>query len=138
MKSFEEMLFEQIGSQINGTQKKGRVTLDEDDNNTIIIDLATISYFEKLAQFEVFKENFTHYLLYDKCVNTDAYTLWKVLWLGIIGATDTDIAEDNKVCVMVWLENNWGAWLECILNGTFKYMNISGLILKSWKEFCEE
>lgn len=94
------------------------------------------NYKQQLETFNKFEENFTQYILYDKRADEDTLKLWKAFEQDIAKATDSDVMSDNKVCLMAWLYDNWKAWLDCVLDGTFKYMNVVNMVFESWIEFC--
>lgn len=118
------------------------VTLDEDEYEFELESLESVEtlteYEEKLVMFDAFELSIIHYILYDARADEDVFRLWKSIEQSIAIATSDDIMSDNKVCVITWLEQNWGAYLECILDGKFRYMNVTSLVLDSWKKFCEE
>ena len=109
------------------------VTLDEDEED-ILENIR--EYNSRLSVFDVFENNLTQYLLYDKRADEDTFKLWKALEQDIAKASNSDVMSDNKVCLITWLESNWRAFLECILDNNFKYMNVASIVLQTWIEFC--
>lgn len=118
---------------------KSRVTLDEDKEEyefESVYDNIQ-DYYQKLYTYNEFEKNLTHYILYNSHADETVFKLWKAFEQNIAKATDSDTMCDNKACLITWLECNWGAFLECILDGSFRYMNVASLVLDSWNEFCE-
>ena len=116
---------------------KGRVTLDEEEDECEFeLVLLEDVHEEELILFDEFAERFKHYLLFDKRADENTFKLWKALTQDIASAQTVDIMTDNKVCLVTWLRSNWGAFFECILDESFKYMNVTELVLESWNEFC--
>lgn len=101
------------------------VTIEEDDDENC----------EELEKFEKFESNLACYVLYDKRADVEAFKLWKAFDNFINEAKDQDTMLDNKVCLIAWLEDNWNAFLKCILDDNFKYINVSSMVLESWEEF---
>lgn len=113
-----------------GWQIVSDITLDEDKEEII-------NYDEYICKYSKFEENLLSYLLYNQNADIDTLKLWQSFYSYIANAKEYDIMLDNKVCLIIWLENNWNAFLECILNNTFKYMNVTSIVLQSWEEFCK-
>lgn len=110
------------------------ILIDNTEDELLSLEEA---YKEELKTFDKFEENITHYLLYDSRADENCFRLWKAFEQDIAAATSTDIMLDNKVCLITWLKENWGAFLECILNNEFTYMNVASIVLESWEEFCD-
>jgi hypothetical protein len=130
----------------SGVGVVGRITLDldedefysdEDEEEFELVSLEEAFEFE-LALFDTFECNLSHYLLFNNRADESTFKLWKAFQQNISKGQTPDIVTDNKICLMNWLQSNWGAFTECILDNTFKYMNVTSLVLDSWKEFCEE
>ena len=135
-----------IPSDYGYKSNKSGVTLDEDEEcefEFVPCDECEEYYdFEKdyyvnLLKYAEFKKNFAHYLLHDNRADETTFKLWKAFAKDIEDATDIETKSDNKACQIAWLEQSWGAFLECILDGSYKYMNVAGLVLESWNRFCE-
>jgi len=92
------------------------------------------SYDLKIEIYEDFEKKFSHYLLHDNRANEITFKLWKAFENHISSAQTRSIKMDNKFYLITWLEHNWGAFLGCILDGSFKYMNVASLVLESWNE----
>lgn len=127
----------------------GGVTLDEDEDVEWEEELVPcdekeehkLSYEEqydlRLEIYEDFEKKFSHYLLHDNRADETTFKLWKAFENHISSAQTKSIKMDNKFCIITWLEHNWGAFLGCIIDGSFKYMNVSSIVLDSWNKFCE-
>ena len=92
------------------------------------------NYKRSLIMFDKFECSLSHYLLFDKRANEDTFRLWQIIREWVHTPIDTDVQDDNKACLIEWLEQNWRAWLICILDYTDKYMNATKLVLESWEE----
>ena len=97
----------------------------------------TEEYCAKIEKYESFLANFAEYILYNPKADYSDFKLWQ-LFNKFVEAEDYDTRLDNKVCLVEWLEQNWGAWLESVLYESFKYMNVTYLVSESFNEFCEE
>ena len=113
----------------------GRITLDEEPSPVGVSECN--EYKRLLLMFNRFETNLANYLLGDSRADEHTFKLWKMVEHEISRAQTSDVADDNKVCLMTWLEQNWGAWLRCVLDGSYNYMNVTSIVLGSWKEFCE-
>mgnify|MGYP007022374178 CR=1 FL=1 len=69
-----------------------------------------------------------HYLK-DEC--TDAIDK---LITGVTLDEDEDVASDNRVCLVTYLETDWNAWFMSIINKDYKYMNLTQIVWDSWLE----
>ena len=49
------------------------------------------------------------------------------LYLGMM------CGEDSK-WLMIYLLDNWYAWLMCVVDGNYKYINLTEMIYQSWLE----
>lgn len=110
-----------------------RATLDEEDEE--IISIEEYSYRDCLEKFNQFTTNFMHYVLFNKYADEDNFRVWKKLrtW---IDTPDEDICEDNKICLIKYLEEYWKAWLESIIDETYSYMYCTRIVWEAWEEFC--
>ena len=113
----------------------GRVTLDEDpdpEEYNRIRD-AVAEYNKKFEMYERFEEAFAEYVLFNTQSDEHIFRIWKSLqkWVTV---EDEDVAADNRVCLVTYLEEDWNAWFMSIINREFKYMNLTQIVWNSWLE----
>ena len=96
----------------------------------------TEEYCAKIEKYESFLVNLADYILYNKRADYSDFRLWQE-FQKFVEAEDYDTRLDNKVCLVEWLEQKWGAWFESVLDESFKYMNVTYLVSESFNEFCE-
>lgn len=94
-------------------------------------------YCAKIEKYESFLANFAEYILYNPKADYSDFRIWQQ-FQKFVDAEDCDTRLDNKVCLVEWLGQNWGAWFDSVLDESFKYMNVTYLVHESFKEFCEE
>lgn len=44
------------------------------------------------------------------------------------------VSKEESECLMVYLLENWYAWTMDIINGSYKYVNMSEMVYSSWLE----
>lgn len=92
-------------------------------------------YCYKIGKYEQFTTNLAEYILYNKRAGFCDFKLWQECQ-NFIEAEDYDTRLDNKVCLVEWFGTYWCAWFESVLDESFKYMNITGMVLESFNELC--
>lgn len=90
-------------------------------------------YNQTLEKYNQFESNLACYILFDKCEDEDVYKFWLNL-RKLVDISDDDVSNNNKVCLITYLETYWNAWLECIMDKTYKYMNCTRMVWESWEE----
>ena len=88
-------------------------------------------YNRKLKLYYEFEKNFAEYMMAN--ASDEIWQIWKSMrkWTT---PKYKDIADDNKVCLVTYLEEYWNAWFMSIVNQEFKYMNLTQTVWDSWLE----
>lgn len=116
-----------------GVVRVGRVTLDEEPEFTPEYLEAVKEYSHKLEVYDTFEAKLAHYILFNKHADEDAFRFYKNAYAWV-DTKDKDVSDDNKVCLITYLEEYWGAWLSSILDEEYKYMNLTRIVWESWAE----
>ena len=119
---------------VSGTRKVSGVTLDEDYGTLEKKIEAEVEYNRLLTKFDSFESAFASYVLFDKRADEDNFKVWKAIQEWVNTPTNKDVSDDNKMCLMTYLENEWGAWTDSILFEEYKYMNLTKIVWDSWAE----
>ena len=110
----------------------GRITLDEDEEAEF--EFEEDEYCYKLNTFTVFERNLGHYLLYNPKADETIFKVYKSIQKWVSTPIDPEVCADNKVCLVTYLEEDWNAWFESIINQEYKYMNLTQIVWNSWLE----
>ena len=105
------------------------VTLDEDDDDEILEE-----YNRYLKLYSEFEHKLGHYILNNPLADEDVFRFYKGMQNWVETPTDTDTRDDNRACFITYLEEFWYAWMQSILDGTYKYMNLTSIVWESWEE----
>lgn len=105
----------------------GRVTLDEDNEDIGAAYDTYISFIIKLG----------NYILYNASADENAFRLLKTLNKYTNSALTTTEYKTKSASLITYLNNQWGAFTESVLDETFKYMNVTNLVLDSLKNFIK-
>lgn len=108
--------------------KTSGVTLDKE------AEFEEDEYCLKLNTFTVFNRNLKHYLLYNPKADETVFKVYKSIQKWVDTPTDPEVCVDNKVCLVTYLQDEWNAWFESILNKEYKYMNLTSIVWSSWEE----
>lgn len=95
---------------------------------------AVQEYNRILDLYNRFECNLVKYLLTDSRADEEVLKMWQGIYKWATKPTDLDVQNDNKVCLITYLEQDWNAWFKSVLDGSFKYMNLTHIVWKSWLE----
>lgn len=88
-------------------------------------------YNRRIELFDVFERKFTHYILYNSNADVEVFKVWKAIQNFINSSSDPDDVDDCKAGLIGFFEEFWFAWLEDILDGEYKYMNLTSIVWDS-------
>lgn len=117
-----------------GWQLVGRVTLDEDEGGLAPDEDDTD------AAYDIYKLFIAHlgsYIIYHPNSDENSFKLLKMLKKHTNSTSSQSDRKQRAAALITYLRDQWGAFTESVLNETFKYMNVTALVLDSVKEFCK-
>ena len=119
----------------------GRITLDEEYDEDECEDEKLIHVYEEdeypniLNKYNMFKDYLEHYILHCPDADESVFRFYKNIQNWVNSPDDIEICNDNRVCFILWLEKNWYAFMQSILDREYKYMNFTQIVWESWEQF---
>ena len=89
-------------------------------------------YNRSLETYTSFECNFGWYILFHEKADDANFKVFKAIQKWVETPTEKEVSDDNKVCLITYLEENWKAWLNSVLEGTYEYMNLTQIVWESW------
>lgn len=115
------------------------VTLDEEEDKCedekLICVYEEDEYPNILNKYDMFKDYLEHYMLYCPDADETVFRFYKNMQNWVNSPDDIEICNDNRVCFILWLEKNWYAFMQSILDREYKYMNFTQIVWESWEQF---
>lgn len=111
----------------------GRITLDEEEDEKLIHVYEEDEYPNILNKYNMFKDYLEHYILHCPDADESVFRFYKNMQNWVNSPDDIEICNDNRVCFILWLEKNWYAFMQSILDREYKYMNFTQIVWESWE-----